>query len=107
MINGDFDCFFETISCGMEVYLTYRNRKYFAQGWWDKEAQQHFFCVEDITDNEDRSAPAEPVPSDCAPYVWSIYSDSMEANALAFLDAKIFFGRSFREAEDEIEWGDE
>lgn len=106
MINGDFDCFFETISCGMEVYLTYRNRTFFVEGWWDKDAQKHFFCVADRTDPDNASTHDESIAYEFAPYVWSIFSDSMEENARAFLDAKIFFGRSFREVDNEIEWVD-
>lgn len=95
MINGDFNCFFETISAGMEAFLKYKNRKYLVQGWFNEDTRKQFFCVDDITHDWDASE------------IWSTESDSMEDNARTFLNAPIFDGKSFLEVEDEIEWVDE
>lgn len=92
MINGDFNCFFETISVGMEAFLKYRDRKYLVQGWFNEDTKKQFFSVDDITHY-------------CK--IWSTESDSMEDNARTFLNAPIFDGKSFLEVEDEIEWVDE
>ena len=92
----EFDNFFEHLSLGEEVYLKYKGRKYLVQGWFLPEKNKQTLFVEDISEDQIDT----PYSGD----VWSIEGDRMEDNAKAFLDAKIFSGKSFREMQDEIEW---
>ena len=95
MINGTFEHFWELIREGCEAILIYNNHEFLVQGWYLPEEKAHFFCVEDLSIRSE------------TPFIWTSKSQSMEENARKFLDAKIFFGKSFREIEDIVEWSGE
>ena len=96
MINYDYNTFINFIYYGEEVNFSYKDRKYFIQGWYKKvkdENKQSYYHIE----------VARLVPS-FQSNLWEYNSVvSMEECAKAFLDAKIFDGRSFPEIEHETE----
>ena len=93
MINGDPHEFVDHFWSGQDTVYLYRNVKYWAQGYscrdkkkWRMEIFQY-----------------QP-PSDG--YIWEYESESVQECLDAFLEAPIFDGKTFWEAESEIEWVD-
>jgi len=94
MINYDYNTFINFIYYGEEVNFSYKDRKYFIQGWHkenkDKNNQSYYHLEV-----------ARLVPT-LQPNLWEYNSyTSMEECANAFLTAKIFDGKSFPEIENE------
>ena len=95
MINYDYKMFVDDIYQGQEVNFAYRDRKYFIQGWGTKlpETKKYNFHLE----------VARWVPT-LQPNLWEYNSDiSMSECAKAFMNAKIFDGKTFAEIEAETE----
>ena len=96
MINYDYSTFINFIYYGEEVNFSYKDRKYFIQGWSKKikdKSKQSYYHLE----------VARWVPL-LQPNLWEYNSFvSMEECAKAFMDAKIFDGKSFPEIEHETE----
>ena len=94
MISGNPHEFVEHVYSGQDTIYLYHGIKYWCQGYTYGETQ---VCHMEVFQYQP--------PSD--DYVWEYDSDSMEKCLEAFLDAPIFGGRTFWEAESEIEWLDD
>lgn len=92
MINGDVNEFVDHIHYGDELVFLYQGKKYFLQG----------FCVDDGICRLylDRW---EPPATD---YIWVGTGDSRGFPVEEFLNQKLWDGKTFWEAEQEIEWVD-
>ncbi len=92
MINGDPKAFIEGLHYGEEHYFVYDGRKYFIQGYrTEKGPMLEVFGLD--PDNFD--------------YHWIVYSDKEQYPVAEFESAPIFNGKTFWEAEKDIEWVDE
>ena len=92
MINGDVNCFLDSLHVFSDVEVSYRGQRYFIHGWCDW---------------------GEPEDQDCHIHMYEVDSgrNVYERTAVstaecvnAFLDAPVWEGLTFREAEPEIEW---
>lgn len=93
MINGDPHEFLESIYSGQDTVYLFRGIKYWYQGYYDPETQMHHMEIW----QED---PPEPG------YIWTYESKKFEDCMAAFLKAPVFGGKTYWEAEEEIEWTD-
>ena len=93
MINGDANTFIDYLSCGEELYFSYNNKQYFFTAFVDKINDVVFGRISDF-ENPD------------AKDVWSFEGEYTKALD-SFLHAPIFEGKTFWEAEKEIEWCEE
>ncbi len=91
MINGDPHDFIETIYSGQDVPYSFRGRKYWFQGY--NKAEGFFMEIYHC----------DPPYDD----IWSYFGSDSERCGNAFLEARIFDGKTFWEVEQEIEWLDE
>lgn len=102
MKNGDVNEFVERIHCGDELVFTFNGQKFFLQGadeTWDKRGG----CVKKwgkLVLALDRWEP----PSD--DYVWIGVGDEKRFPVEEFLNARLWDGKSFWEAEHLMEWVD-
>lgn len=99
MINGDLNEFVDIANSGGELFFLYKEKKYFLQGWF--KDNQHIMvldCLDDeITENYE---------IDQYIYLWETKEKLMSLCAEKFLEAKLWNGRNFWQAEHEIEWFD-
>lgn len=91
MLNGDVNEFLDHVHCGDELVFTFAGQKFFLQGF--KEEGRYVLYL----------ARWEP-PADG--YAWVGVGDANEYPVKEFLKAKIWNGRDFWEAQDEMEWVD-
>ena len=89
MIGGDPNRFLEVIYSGQEIYFCYNNINYFYQGYWE---DSYFFMEIWEYDNPEH------------PYLWQHKGTDPVECLQSFEDAPIFNGRTFRNAEKDIEW---
>lgn len=92
MINGNPSAFIDTAYSGQEIFFRFDGKKFMCQGYIDNgrchiEIQQHVPWVSES--------------------IWHTQSISMQECLEAFEKAPIFNGKTFWEAESEIEWLDE
>ena len=115
MINGNLDQFLDT-GWFNEATLYYKGYTYWCEGCWENEKVKpmHFFVYryksDLIKDNEGKIWSKRRIENgDVVDYstVFDIYAESEEEAKEKFLNAKIFDGKSFWEAEHEIAWYDE
>ena len=94
MINGNPHDFVDTAYSGQDIIFLFHGIKYWFQGYTIKEDgtnHMEVFQYQPPSDN----------------YIWECNSDSIEKCLAAFLEAPIFDGKTFWEAESEIEWVDD
>ena len=91
MINGDVNEFVDGLYYGDERAFVYKGQKFFIQGWL--EGKEYKLLL-------DRWEP----PAD--DYVWIGSGLDRATRVKDFLNAPIWDGRTFREAEGEMEWVD-
>lgn len=89
MKGGNVQEFIDTLSLGVEKEFKYKDATYFAQGSLSDGVW---------TMTLDRWNP----PTDG--YIWSFQAPAMEECFRAFLDAPLFDGLTFWEAERDMEW---
>ena len=95
MINGNITEFIDLLSYGEELVFTYREQKYFLQGWWDKDNSQATMVLTTV-DKEKFNG-----------YVWECHKKNMKLCADTFLSepmcgtAKIFY-----QIQDKVTWSD-
>lgn len=92
MVNGNPNEFVDTAYSGQEIFFVFDAKKYMFQGYMENgtchmEIQQH-----------------EPW---CMDTFWATEGRSMQECLECFLSAQIFKGKSFWDAEKDIEWVDE
>ena len=82
---------------GIDAFLKYHNRKYQYAGWYIKDVDKCYAYVgrwsEDETDFNT---------------IWKVYANTLNERWQAFLNAKIFEGKTLEEAGDDVEfldWG--
>lgn len=89
MKGGNVQEFVDTLSLGLEKEFSFRGKKLFAQGWAEDGA---------YTLTLDQWEPSREG------HVWSYKSTSWDECWEAFVNAPVFDGLTFWEAEGEIEW---
>lgn len=92
MIDGDPNDFLDVIYSGQDVVYIYDGIKYWFQGYTTSSGVKHM----EIWQEE------PPVDG----YIWTHDDTSMEKCLEAFLKARIFGGKTFWEAEENIHWVD-
>ena len=91
MINGDPKEFIEGLHYGDERFFLYGGCKYFIQGYCSEgKYMLEMYCTE---------------PDD-VDFYWSVFSDNDNYPVAEFENAPIFNGKTFWEAEKDIEWVD-
>ena len=100
MINGNISEFVDNLYYGTEMYFTYNNKKYFVQGWV-KEGSHYL-----ILDYDYETEVYDPSDSKCNRVIWEYSSKDAGECVKAFLDAPLWDGRTFYEAEKEMMWTD-
>ena len=92
MINGDYKMFVDDLHYGQEMNFSYKNRKYFIQGWYEKPVY-HMELIRFVPLLEKK--------------LWEYNSKvSMSECAKEFMKSKIFDEKTFAEIESEVEWLD-
>lgn len=92
MINGDSREFVDGLYYGDERFFLYNGKKYFVQGYYEnKKPLLEVYIL----------YPAENS------FNWRAFSNDDSYPVAEFETAKIFDGKTFWEAEKEIEWTDE
>ena len=94
MINGKVADFIDQLYYGQELLFLYKGKKFFIQGWFNKEGDEAVMALEEVSE-----APFSG-------YIWEIRSKKMRECAEAFLAAPIWDGLNFRQIEKEVEWTD-
>ena len=92
MIDGNPNDFLNRIYSGQDTIFIFHGIKYWAQGYNNIDGGWHYEIVQ-----------YQP-PDDS--FLWLIDTDSIDDCFKAFLDACIFDGMKFWEAEKEIHWVD-
>lgn len=91
MINGDAKEFIEGLYYGDERFFLYKGKKYFVQGYYiNKKPMLEVYIFE---------------PSD-SDFEWRAFSKDNNYPIAEFENARIFDGKTFWEAEKDIEWVD-
>ena len=93
MINGNTMEFVDRIYSGQDTIFIYKGIKYWFQGYTLPQGGVHMEVIQ-----------YQP-PSDT--WIWEHNGKTIEECQKAFLSALIFDGKSFWEAESEIEWVDD
>ncbi|MBQ9306325.1 MAG: hypothetical protein IJ229_00255 [Clostridia bacterium] len=93
MINGNPHDFVDTVYSGQDIIYVFRGIKYWFQGYTVAQGNCHMEIFQ-------YSPPSETD-------IWECDAATMEACLNAFLDARIFDGKTFWEVESEIEWVDD
>lgn len=91
MINGNASEFIEGLHYGDERFFLYNGKKYFIQGYFEKEKPMLELHVFEPSDDS---------------FEWRAFSDSKSYPVAEFEKAKIFNGKSFWEIEKDIKWVD-
>jgi len=91
MINGNVSEFVDHIHYGDELVFTFRGRKFFLQGLSEKGVYTLYLDRWDPPSNE---------------YLWVGKGEANNYPVDEFLNAKIWDGKAFWDAEQEMEWID-
>ena len=93
MIDGNPNEFLEAVYNGTDVYFIFDNKKYFGQGYNINNGKWHYEIYEINTQQN--------------AILWECTTETVDECYNLFLLANIFNGKTFLEAESEIEWVDE
>ena len=100
MIGGNVSEFVDNLYYGTEMYIIFREKKYFIQGWYDKPIH-HL-----VLDYDYETEPFDGNNPDCHQNIWECSSkDPMEC-VNNFLSAPIWEGKTFYEVEKDMTWTD-
>ncbi len=91
MQGGDLKDFIDGLYYGYELIFEYKGVKYFIQGWHEND--KNYMCL-DIPYRESND------------YVWEYEAKTMRECAEAFLDEKLWDGKTFYEIEKDVVWSD-
>ena len=94
MKDGKLTDFLDQLYYGQELVFSYQGKKYFIQGWWDKEKSMATMVLTD-----------ESVDSFTG-YLWEHNDTKMKHCAEAFLSAPIWEGKDFLQIEADVTWCD-
>lgn len=92
MQNGSVNDFVNHLNYGVELFFIFNGFHYLVEGWYEEDIGKNHLMLCILGDS----------PS--SGYVWEDYSDAMSSCSEKFLEAKIFFGKSFWEIEKDIFW---
>ena len=90
MKNGDVREFVDHIHYGDELWFLYDGKKYFLEGWTNNSSLD--LCLYEMTDSGKT-------------YTWK--GNAAHYPVESFLDAKIWNGKSFWDAEQDMKWVDD
>lgn len=91
MINGNINEFVDKLWSGEELIYTYNGKKFFSQGYIGEKGQYRFELQQ-----------WEPEGK----VLWSVEGCDHQSSLDTFLKQPLFDGKTFWEAEPEIEWVD-
>lgn len=91
MKNGNLSDFVDGLYYGYEMLFEYNGTKYFIQGW-TQDGKYYMFL--DIPDKK------------LADYVWKYEASTMRECAEAFLNEKLWNGKTFYDVEKDTTWID-
>lgn len=91
MINGNVREFVDGLYYGDERCFLYNGKKYFIQGYYENEKPMLEIHIFEPADNN---------------FEWRVFSEDNNYPVDKFETAKIFDGKTFWEAEKEMEWVD-
>lgn len=91
MTNGDINEFMDKLWGGEELIYTYNGKKYFSQGYNEKSGEYVFELQ--LWEPEVK-------------ILWQVVGKDNQDSLDAFLKEPLFDGKTFWEAEKEIEWVD-
>ena len=99
MTNGNYVEFLDNLNYGEEMYLKYKGKIYFVEGWHETDAPSKCymccFLVKGGTDEQNSD------------YLWKTYKASLNECAQEFLEQPIFDGKKLPDIESEVEWVDD
>ena len=99
MINGNYVEFLGNLNYGEEMYLKYKGKIYFVEGWHETDGPtKYFMCcflVKGGTEEQNKE------------YLWKTYKASLHECAQEFLEQPIFEGQKLSEIERDVEWVDD
>ena len=99
MIDGKCTDFLDQLYVGQELWFEYSGQKFFIQGWTEADDQfpdrKSAVMVLDLMDGKPFSG-----------YIWSFSADNMSKCANAFLEARIWDGKTFLEIQQDVTWMD-
>jgi len=87
--NGNVREFVDHIYYGDELWFLYEGKKYFLEGWMNDGRLD--LCLYEMADNGEK-------------YIWK--GSATQYPVEAFLEARIWNGKSFWDAEQDMEWVD-
>lgn len=93
MIGGNPNEFLESVYSGQDTVFIYKGIKYWCQGYVQDDGRSYMEVFQYQPANEEN--------------VWSYTGVTAKECFHAFLDAPIFDGKTFWDAEQEIEWVDD
>ena len=98
MINGNYVEFLDNLNYGEEMYLKYKGKVYFVQGWHETETPSiYYMCCTILKGGS----------GDSKDDLWESYKPSLHECAQEFLEQPIFEGKKLPEIEREVEWVDD
>jgi len=94
MINGNIVEFIDKLYYGEELVFTYRNRKYFLQGFYIDDLKTAIMQLDDVSEIPFKG------------FIWEYQSNSMRECAEAFLNTPLRDGKVFIDIQEDITWAD-
>lgn len=96
MINGDVTEFVDTLYTGQDLEVSFRGKHYFIQGYYRNYGTPEQLAHMEMFDYDNMR--------DLGDYIWVKEGKSLSELVTEFLQAKVWDGVAFDEAEREIEW---
>lgn len=96
MINGNLQEFVDTLYTGQDLEVLFRGRHLFIQGYYENVGTPKQFAHMEMFDYDNMK--------DYDDYIWVKDGPNLSDLATEFMQAKIWDGMAFDEAEREIEW---
>ena len=96
MINGNLGAFIDALFTGQDLEVLFRGRHYFIHGHYENIGEANQFAHLEMFDYDHMKGYDD--------HVWSNDGPHLSYLASEFLQARIWDGMTFDEAEREIEW---
>jgi hypothetical protein len=94
MIDGTINEFINMLYYGEEIVFTYKNRKYFIQGWYNKKEEKATMVLDDVTELTEHD------------YIWKYSANTMRECADVFLASPLWDGKDFLQIQENVTWSD-
>ena len=83
MIDGSLNELIDQLYDGQEIVFSYQGRKYFIQGWWNKDKSESTMVLDDVSEDHEDD------------YIWECHAPTMNDCAETFLNAPIWHDQCF------------